>query len=115
MDSVLITTGYCYADVVLMRAEALIRNGQSGQADLDEVRNRVGAPHADATLSNLLKERMLELAWEGWRRQDLVRFGKFNDAITDRPKTEAYLQVFPIHANTLAVNQNLTQNPGYSK
>lgn len=42
-------------------------------------------------------------------------FGKFNDAITDRPKTEAYLQVFPIHANTLAVNQNLTQNPGYSK
>ena len=47
--------------------------------------------------------------------QDLVRFGKFNDAITDRPKTEAYLQVFPIHANTLAVNQNLTQNPGYSK
>ena len=52
---------------------------------------------------------MLELAWEGWRRQDLVRFGKFNDAITDRPKTEAYLQVFPIHANTLAVNQNLTQ------
>ena len=66
-------------------------------------------------LSNLLKERMLELAWEGWRRQDLVRFGKFNDAITDRPKTEAYLQVFPIHANTLAVNQNLTQNPGYSK
>lgn len=104
-----------YADVVLMRAEALIRNGQSGQADLDEVRNRVGAPHADATLSNLLKERMLELAWEGWRRQDLVRFGKFNDAITDRPKTEAYLQVFPIHANTLAVNQNLTQNPGYSK
>lgn len=98
-----------------MRAEALVRNGQSGQADLDEVRNRVGAPFAEATLDNLLKERLLELAWEGWRRQDLVRFGRFNDAITDRPKTEKYLQVFPIHANTLAVNKNLTQNPGYAK
>lgn len=104
-----------YSDVLLMRAEALVRNGQSGQADLDEVRNRVGAMHADATLDNILKERMLELAWEGWRRQDLVRFGNFNDAITDRPQTEKYLQVFPIHANTLAVNKNLTQNPGYPK
>ena len=75
-----------YSDVLLMRAEALVRNGQSGQADLDEVRNRVGAPFAEATLDNLLKERLLELAWEGWRRQDLVRFGRFNDAITDRPK-----------------------------
>lgn len=104
-----------YSDVVLMRAEALVRNGQSGQADLDEVRNRVGASFAEATLDNLLKERLLELAWEGWRRQDLVRFGRFNDAITYRPKTEKYLQVFPIHANTLAVNKNLTQNPGYAK
>lgn len=104
-----------YSDVVLMRAEALVRNGQSGQADLDEVRNRVGATHADATLDNILKERLLELAWEGWRRQDLVRFGRFNDKITDRPQTEKYLQVFPIHANTLAVNKNLTQNPGYPK
>lgn len=102
-----------YADVVLMRSEALVRNGQSGQADLDEVRNRVDATHADATLDNILKERLLELAWEGWRRQDLVRFGRFNDKITDRPQTEKYLQVFPIHANTLAVNKNLTQNPGY--
>lgn len=104
-----------YSDVVLMRAEALVRNGQSGQADLDEVRNRVGATHADATLDNILKERLLELAWEGWRRQDLIRFGHFNDKITERPKTEKYLQVFPIHANTLAVNKNLTQNPGYPK
>lgn len=104
-----------YADVLLMRAEALIRDGKSGQADLDQVRNRVGAPLVTATLDNILKERLLELAWEGWRRQDLIRFKKFNDAITDRPKTEAYLQVFPIHTNTLAVNTNLSQNPGYKK
>ena len=51
-----------YSDVVLMRAEALVRNGQSGQADLDEVRNRVGTSFAEATLDNLLKERLLELA-----------------------------------------------------
>lgn len=104
-----------YSDVLLMRSEALIRNGQSGQTDLDEVRNRVGAAPVTATLDNLLKERLLELAWEGWRRQDLIRFGHFNDAITDRPKTDKYLQVFPLHANTLAVNKKLTQNPGYPK
>lgn len=104
-----------YSDVLLMRAEALIRNGESGQADLDEVRNRVDAPHVDANLDNILKERLLELAWEGWRRQDLIRFGQFNKAIHDRPETKPYLQVFPIHANTIAVNGNLTQNPGYKK
>lgn len=102
-----------YADAVLMRAEAKVRNGESGQTDLNEVRNRVGAPVVDATLNNILRERLLELAWEGWRRQDLVRFGQFNKAITDRPTTKPYLTVFPIHANTLAVNTNLTQNHGY--
>lgn len=102
-----------YSDVLLMRSEALIRNGQSGQADLDAVRNRVGASHVDATLPNILKERLLELAWEGVRRQDLIRFGEFTKPINFRPASKTYKTVFPIHTKTLSVNTNLTQNPGY--
>lgn len=103
-----------YSDVLLMRSEAMIRNGQSGQADLDAVRDRVGAPKVTATLSNVLKERLLELAWEGVRRQDLIRFGEFTKAITDRPKTGDFTTVFPIHQKTLSANENLTQNYGYN-
>lgn len=102
-----------YSDVLLMRSEALVRNGQSGQSDLNQVRDRVGAPEVEATLDNILRERLLELAWEGWRRQDLVRFGQFNKAINDRPATGTYLNVFPIHASVLAVNRLLSQNYGY--
>src|SRR5690606_10457456 len=61
-----------YADVILMKAEALVRSGQSGDAELKKVRSRVGAGGRDATLQNLLDERLLEFAWEGVRRQDLV-------------------------------------------
>ena len=104
-----------YADVVLMRAEALIRNGQSGQADLDEVRNRVGAPHADATLSNLLKERMLELAWEGWRHEDMIRFGKYLKKYWAHPdqSSETFRNVFPIPTDILNANPKLSQNKDY--
>lgn len=109
-----------YSDVLLMRAEALVRNGQDGQADLNTVRDRVGAnvgllEPVQATLDNILKERLLELAWEGVRRQDLVRFGEFTKAIADRPKSGAFTTVFPIHEKTLAVNTNLRQNKGYDQ
>ena len=50
-----------YADVLLMRAEAKVRNGESGQADLDAIRQRVGMPSRPATLSNILAERRMEL------------------------------------------------------
>lgn len=66
------------------------------------------------TLDNLIDERGRELWWEGWRRQDLVRFKKFllpfqeKNYVSD-PK---YL-VFPIPDDQLAVNPNLRQNPGY--
>ena len=57
-----------YADVLLMQAEALVRNGQNGDAEMNLVRQRVGMPPRQATLDNLLQERLLELMWEGWRR-----------------------------------------------
>ena len=65
----------------------------------------------------LLKERLIEFAWEGLRRQDLVRFGKFTRAYTDRPQLPkedtGYTTVFPIHEDVLSLNGKLTQNYGY--
>lgn len=108
-----------YADVLLMQCEAMLRDGRSGaEADalLNQVRGRVGMPSRTATLDNVLEERMLELAWEGWRRNDLIRFGLFTKAYTDRPQTDAdrmgYTLVFPIPGETLTACGS-AQNPGY--
>ncbi|MBP7856385.1 MAG: RagB/SusD family nutrient uptake outer membrane protein [Prevotella sp.] len=106
-----------YADALLMRAEAKVRNGQSGQADLDAVRNRANMPTRVATLDNILEERLLELMWEGTRRQDLVRYGRYSMAYDLRPQLEnessGFTSVFPIPANVIKLNTLITQNPGY--
>ena len=105
---------YRYADVLLMRSEALVRAGKNGDDDLNAVRSRVGATARTATLDNLLDERMLELAWEGHRRMDLIRFGRYNRAVSDRPATDPSRTVFPIPNEVLNLNGNLKQNPGYN-
>ncbi len=102
-----------YADVLLMKAEAMVRNGQDGDALLDQVRTRVEAETRPATLDNILKERMLELSWEGFRRQDLIRFNRYNIAVMDRDASDSYRKVFPIPLAVLENNSNLTQNPKY--
>lgn len=107
-----------YADVLLMHAEACLRTGQQaeGQKYFDMVRNRVDMPLRQLTYENLLDERLLELCWEGWRRQDLIRFGKYKslyegeDAVDE---SDGHTCVFPIPADVRALNPNLTQNPGY--
>ena len=53
-----------YADALLMKSEAKVRNGASGDEELNEVRSRVNASSRPATLENILAERQLELAWE---------------------------------------------------
>lgn len=107
-----------YADVLLMKSEAKVRGGMNGDAELTEVRKRAGAtPDVKATLETLLSERLREFAWEGLRRQDLVRFSKFTRAYTDRPQLPkeetGYTIVFPIHEDVLNLNGKLTQNHGY--
>lgn len=106
-----------YADVLLMKSEAKVRNGENGDAELNQVRSRVGMADRRATLDNILAERQLEFAWEGWRRQDLVRCGLFTRAYSSRPQLpdegSGYTTVFPIPENILFLNGNLTQNPGY--
>lgn len=108
-----------YADAVLMRAEAKVRNGQSGQADLDAIRVRVGMPSRPATLANILSERRMEMMWEGWRRNDLIRYGLYTNAYDLRPQLDGeasgYTTVFPIPYNVLQLNTQLRQNPGYKK
>ena len=107
-----------YADVLLMQAEALVRNGQNGNAEMNLVRQRVGMPPRQATLDNLLQERLLELMWEGWRRNDLVRFGKFQQAYDFRlpiaGENTGFTCLFPIPKNAIKLSPTpLQQNPGY--
>lgn len=108
-----------YADVLLMQCEALLRDGKAGinaDALLNAVRCRAGMEDRTASLNNVLEERMLELAWEGWRRNDLIRFGQFTRSYTDRPQLDAdvkgYTLVYPIPGETLTASGS-TQNPGY--
>ena len=106
-----------YADAMLMKAEAKVRNGEDGSAELNEVRNRVGMPYREATLENILEERLLELVWEGWRRQDMVRFGLYHksyDQRTQLPEEKSgYTTVFPIPQKSIDLNPRLHQNRGY--
>ena len=106
-----------YADVLLMKSEALVRSGRNGDNELNLVRHRAGMPSRHATLSTLLDERLLELMWEGWRRNDLIRFGLFHKAYDLRQPIEgessAFTTLFPIPTNVLKLNLNLKQNPGY--
>ena len=106
-----------YADVLLMKAEAKVRNGENGDEELNRIRARVGMPYRKATLDNILEERLLELVWEGWRRQDLIRFGKFTGAYDLRTplqgESSGYTTVFPIPQKCIDLNSELVQNKGY--
>lgn len=106
-----------YGDALLMEAEAKVRNGEDGSAELNAIRGRVGMPPAEASLENILKERLLELAWEGWRRQDLIRFGRYAGAYDQRTpignEETGFTTVFPIPQRCLDLNRKLRQNPGY--
>jgi hypothetical protein len=84
---------------------------------MDLVRSRVHEKIREATLDNLLTERLLELMWEGWRRNDLIRFGKFTELYDHRVNAvvdnTGYTTVFPITGDVLSLNPNMVQNPGY--
>ena len=106
-----------YADILLMKAEALVRSGNAGAAAtyLNMVRNRAGLTDwvGDVTLEELYDERGRELAWEGYRRQDMIRFGKFLEGHDFKSTSEEKYLLFPIPSATLVSNPSLEQNPGY--
>ncbi|MCF8367127.1 MAG: RagB/SusD family nutrient uptake outer membrane protein, partial [Bacteroidales bacterium] len=115
-----------YADVLLMKAEALNEQGQTSEAEnyLNMVRNRAGLSNISSGLDQVafrkavLDERRLELAFEGQRWFDMIRVDNgqyaldFLHSIGKTNATEKHL-LFPIPQIEIDRNPNLTQNPGY--
>ncbi|NQU51833.1 MAG: RagB/SusD family nutrient uptake outer membrane protein [Bacteroidetes bacterium] len=104
------------SDVYLMRAEAKFRSGDVGGAldDVNAIRSKRNATERTSlTIEDIYDERGYELYWEGKRRQDMIRFGHFTDAFSEKPATPAHVRIFPIPQSALDVNPNLVQNPGY--
>lgn len=107
-----------FSDARLMKAEAILRGGTDVETPLaivNSIRAKRGvAALASVTLPNLLAERGRELYLEAWRRNDLVRFEKFNDPVGERPtKSDPSRVLFPIPNIALSSNPNLKQNTGY--
>jgi hypothetical protein len=108
-----------YSDVLLMKAECVLRLGDPVAAltYTAPVRSRAGLSNFTAGAFNadsLLAERGREFVWEGWRREDLIRFGHFGDAKQFKAAdADKHSQLFPIPINARQKNTNLTQNPGY--
>ena len=112
-----------YADVVLMYVEALVRQDRASEAaaveDFRKIRQRAGLEPmtaGDLTLENLLLERSHELALEGWKRQDQIRFGTYTRTWWCKPETTPdYALLLPIPTERLNANPRLEQNYGYTK
>lgn len=107
-----------YTDIVLMHAEALWRQNPASTEALElfnSVRRRAEVPEFTALdEEKIVNERGRELFYEGWRRNDLIRFDRYNDPTVFRPqKSEAYRKLFPIPKDQIDANPNLKQNPGY--
>ena len=51
--------------------------------------------------------------WEGWRHNDLVRYGLFAKAYDFKPATGSYTSVFTIPSQAINKDGNLKQNKGY--
>lgn len=112
------------ADVLLMKAEAILRGAaptavkgelQTPDVLVNKIRARAKtSPVAGITLDGLLVERAREMAWEAWRRNDLIRFGKFEGKWGFKDNTETFRRIFPIPAIELSLNPRLVQNPGYN-
>ena len=116
-----------YAEVLLINAEA--ENEAFGPTEaayfsINKVRNRAGLDNLDAGLSKdqfrsaLKKERSFELAFECKRRFDLVRWGDFDEVMSEDESAKAFFKtthiLYPIPEGDRILNTNLEQNPGYN-
>ncbi|MBK6564027.1 MAG: RagB/SusD family nutrient uptake outer membrane protein [Saprospiraceae bacterium] len=97
-----------YADVLLMKTEAMIRQGKNGDSYVNQIRQRAKvSTWSNTTLEMLLAERGREMFCEGHRRQDLIRFGKFNDAWWEKDASSPERNIFPIPQWAIDANPNL--------
>ncbi len=93
-----------------------------------QLRNRSGETaigditSGELSLDFILNERGRELYWEGHRRTDLIRFGKFTGGsyvwdwkggVAEGKSIPEHMKIFPIPTADLATNPSLVQNPGY--
>jgi hypothetical protein len=112
-----------YADVLLMKAEAIVRGGGSGDAKalFNQIRSYVTAPTIDHTpsLDEIYDERGREFLDENWRRNDMIRFGHFEDEYFPLYKTSPNAcfdkthRIWPLHKDVLNAYPTWSQNPGY--
>jgi hypothetical protein len=120
------------ADAYLMYAEAHLRGGGGTAAQaltyVNALRQRAygnatgNITAAQLTLDFVLQERARELFWEGHRRQDLIRYGRFTGntynwswkgGTAAGKATDAFRDLYPLPASELIANKKLTQNTGY--
>ncbi|MGQ0815067.1 MAG: RagB/SusD family nutrient uptake outer membrane protein [Gemmatimonadota bacterium] len=120
------------SDAYLMYAEAVLRGGGGSRAQalayVNALRQRAfrdasgNITDAQLTLDFILAERGRELLWEGHRRTDLVRYGRFTGGsylwtakggVVNGTATPAYRDLYPLPENELVANPNLKQNSGY--
>jgi starch-binding outer membrane protein, SusD/RagB family len=116
---------YRYGDVLLMKAEAKNALGQDPSADINKIRARAyGAYYSEFAFVNgtkdqndaeILKEWLLEKAFEGRYWWDLLRFGKAFELVPSLQDKvgQDYLLLFPIPEPTLSIEPKVVQNPGY--
>ncbi|MDJ1503479.1 RagB/SusD family nutrient uptake outer membrane protein [Xanthocytophaga agilis] len=109
-----------YADVLLMKAEALLRggtdpNGETAASLVNTLRTTRGASTLGTVdLAAVLAERGRELYYEGWRRNDQIRFEKFLTPVDQRPaQSDAHVVVFPLPQKVVDTNPTWSQNFGY--
>ena len=114
------------AEVYLNAAEAAVATGNSAKAlqYVNLLRTRAGAPTLSSiTMDNILDERARELYWEGFRRTDLIRHGKFTTAsylwpfkggVKDGKAVEDFRNLYPIPQNIVLNSEGvIKQNKGY--
>jgi len=109
-----------YSDILLMKAEAILRGGTATLGDtplslVNTIRSNrtTTAAWTSVTLEDLYKERSREFAWEAWHRNDMIRFGKFEGQWGFKTDNNVKHRVFPIPTNALVLNPALKQNPDY--
>jgi hypothetical protein len=108
-----------YSDAHLMKAEAILRGASGGDATnlVNQLRQIRGASEiASVSEQDLLDERGRELYCEGWRRNDMIRFGQYTRGWEFKNADQTgndTRKLFPIPLPQLLANPNLVQNPGY--
>ena len=105
-----------YSEVLLMKAEALMRLGTPDLARplIDAVRTRAGLETPETVDLEFLNDELLrEFLWEEHRRTDNIRFGKFTQAWWVKDESEPHRTLFPIPREIMEGNSRLQQNPGY--